>query len=197
MTRGSKLNGWILLAETWAHPQWCPSALSIFLFFSFPFGNVFVYLFDSFHDLECKFTDPRALISTYMKKDSYLRNKMQVIRKTGSKPNSWDLGAHTVAPKCFSALFLFFSSLVRFLCVLVMPFVRFRTRSYRSEGPDINLHEEEPKFERQNARMTKTGLKPNSWDLGATVYAPKCFSALFSFKFGFFSMRMIWMQDLS
>ena len=102
-----------------------------------------------------------------------------------------------VAPKCFSALFLFFSSLVIFLRILVIPFMRFRMRSYRSEGPDINLREEEPEFARQNARMTENGVETNSWDLRATVYAPKCFFALFSFKFGFFSMRMIWMQDLS
>ena len=123
MTRGSKLKGWLPLAETWAHPQWRPSTLSIFLFFSFPFGNVFAYLFNSFHDLECKFTDPRALISIYKKKEPYLRNKMQIIRKTGSKPNSWDLGSHTVAPKCFSTLFPFFSSFVISLCILMMPFI--------------------------------------------------------------------------
>ena len=166
MTRESKFNGWVPLAETWAHPQWHPSALPVFLFFSFPFGNVFAYLFNSFHDLECKFTDPRALISTYTKKDPYLRSKMQVIRKMGSKPNSWDLGTPTVAPKCFSALFLFLSSLVIFLRVLVMPFVRFRTRSYRSEGPDINLHEEEPEFKRQNIRMTENKVATQHLGLG-------------------------------
>ena len=82
-----------------------------------------------------------------------------------------------VAPKCFSALFLFFSSLVIFLCILVMPFVRFKMRSYRSEGPDINLHEEVPEFERQNARMTKNGVETQLLGLGCNCicgHVPFC-----------------------
>ena len=161
-------------------PTVAPKCTIVFLFFSFPFGYVFAYLFNSFHDLECKFTDPRAQISTYMKKDPFLRNKMQPIWKMGSKSNSWDLV--WVAPKCFSTLFLFFSSLVIFLCILVMPFVRFRTRSYRSEGPDINLYEEEPEFERQNARMTENGVETQLLGLGCNCICAQVLFCTFLFQ---------------
>ena len=92
---------------TWAHPQRRPGAVSFLFRFSSRSGNVFVYSFGAFRDSECKVIDPRVLIPTYMKRNLDLGDKMQAGQKPGSKPNSWDLGAHTVAPKCFFCTFLF------------------------------------------------------------------------------------------
>ena len=52
MTRGLSIKGWILLAGTWAHPQWRPSALSFLFSFSSPSGKVFAYSFDAFYAIQ-------------------------------------------------------------------------------------------------------------------------------------------------
>ena len=48
----------------------------------------------------------------------------------------------------------------------MMSFVRFRTQSYESEGPDINLYEEEPESKRRNIRMTENGVETQHLGLG-------------------------------
>ena len=114
--------------------------------------------------------------------DFGFKNDDTRIQIKGTNTLGRDLGAHTVAPKCFSALFLFFSFLVMFLCILVMPFVRFRMRSYRFEGPSINLHEEEPEFERQNARMTKNGVETQLLGLGRNCICARVLFCTFPFQ---------------
>ena len=63
-----------------------------------------------------------------------------------------------------------------------MPFVRFKMRSYRSEGPDINLHEEGPEFERQNARMTENGVETQHLGLGRNCMCAQVLFCTFLFQ---------------
>ena len=68
------------------------------------------------------------------------------------------------------------------LCVLMMSFVRFRTQSYRSEGSDINLHEEEPEFKRQNMRMMENGVETQLLGLGRNCMCAQVLFCTFLFQ---------------
>ena len=96
--------------------------------------------------------------------------------------------AHTQWRPSAHCLFLFF--LAMYLRILSLLFVQFRTQSYISKGLDINLYEEKSRFDKQNARVTNTGVETLLQRLGRTGV---CFQVPSAFlHFSLFKFRFSW-----
>ena len=111
MMQGSRFKGRILLARTWAHPQWFPGAFFFPFSFLFHFSKIFAYSFNAFRAIQnTKLQIRRLWYQLKWERIHIWETKMYARWGSGLKPYSRDLDAQVYAPKCFSALFLFSGS---------------------------------------------------------------------------------------
>ena len=74
-----------------------------------------------------------------------------------------------------------------------MLFVQFRTKRYRSEGPNINLYEKESRYVKQNLREMKIGVETLLQRLGHTGICTQVLFCTLLSQTQIFVIKMIWM----